>query len=173
MKLWNKSVFVILVAFLKTFQLALLPLLLVVMFLRFSWLKLIHIPQVNIGAIGYICFLSKHPLVYFMTSSWISCLIYFVNLLCVHVSLWITMSTLETYIHESVNPSPWYPFYLFLFMHSYLVIVGLKLFLISILSLSWLCSKWYRGSEDSMFMHIVFKCKHYKLCTNLGELPYF
>ena len=53
--------------------------------------------------------LSKHPLVYFMTSSWISCLIYFINLLCVHVSLWITLSTLETYIHESVNPSPWYP----------------------------------------------------------------
>jgi hypothetical protein len=140
--------------------------------------------------------LSKHPLVYFMTSSWISCLIYFINLLCVHVSLWITLSTLETYIHESVNPSPWYPcslptiflsltlvvlvkkiyeclVYLFFFMHSYLAIVGLKLFLISIFSLSWLCSKWYRGSEDSMFVHIVFKCKHYKLCTNLGELPYF
>ena len=50
--------------------------------------------------------LSKHPLVYFMTSSWISCLIYFINLLCVHVSLWIILSTLETHIHESVNISP-------------------------------------------------------------------
>ena len=116
--------------------------------------------------------LSKHPSVYFMTSYWISCLIYFINLLCVHVSLWITLSTLETYIHESVNPSPWYPcslptiflvkkiyeclVYLFFFMHSYLVIVGLKLFLISIFSLSWLWSKWYRGSEDFMFVHIVF-----------------
>ena len=53
--------------------------------------------------------LSKHPLVYFMTSSWISCLIYFINLLCVHVSLWIILSTLQTHIHESVNLSPWYP----------------------------------------------------------------
>ncbi len=141
--------------------------------------------------------LSKHPLVYFMTSSWISCLIYFINLLCVHVSLWIILSTLETHIHESVNLSPWYPcslptiffillnlvvlvkkiyeclVYLFFFMHSYLVIVGLKLFLIRIFSSSWLCSKWYRGSEDSMFVHIVFKCNYSNLCMNLGELSYF
>ena len=42
-----------------------------------------------------------------MTSFRISCL--FFSLLGVHVSLWTTMSTLETYIHERVNPSPWYP----------------------------------------------------------------
>ena len=82
MKLRNKSIFMILVAFLKTFQLALLPLLLVVMFLRFSQLKFIHIPLVKIGAIGYICFLSKHPLVYFMTSSWISYLIFLTSCVC-------------------------------------------------------------------------------------------
>jgi uncharacterized protein (DUF983 family) len=36
-----------------------------------------------------------------------------------------------------------------------------------------LCPKCYRGSEDSMFVHIVFKCNYSNLCMNLGELPYF
>jgi hypothetical protein len=36
-----------------------------------------------------------------------------------------------------------------------------------------MCFKWYRGSDDSMFMHFIFKFKNYNWCTNLGELPYF
>jgi hypothetical protein len=66
------------------------------------------------------------------------------------------------------------------FSHSYLVnLFGLNLTLISVLILLYsfvlmFCFKWYRGSEDSMFVHIVFKCnKNSNLCMDLGELPYF
>ena len=120
--------------------------------------------------------------------------------------LLIMLVHLETYIHESVNLSPWYPrslptiflivlissgvgknlmyeclvYFYCIFLHSYLMngfwtqvcldkridSYQYSLYLV-------LCSKWYRGSEDSMFVHIVFKCKNSKLCMNLGELPYF
>jgi hypothetical protein len=66
------------------------------------------------------------------------------------------------------------------FLHSYLInLFGLKFTLISVLILLYSLVlmyrfKWYRGSEDSMFVHIVFKCnKNSNLCMNLGELPYF
>ena len=88
--------------------------------------------------------LSKHPLVYFMTSSWIPCLIYFINLLCVHVSLWIILSTLETYIHERVNPSPWYPLSLPTIFSILLVSMGLVRI--------WFMSAW--------FSFIAYLCTH-------------
>jgi hypothetical protein len=66
-------------------------------------------------------------------------------------------------------------FYCF-FLHSYLVnLFGLNFTLISILILLYsfvlmFCFKWYRGSEDSIFVHIVFKCnKNSNLCMNLGS----
>ena len=36
-----------------------------------------------------------------------------------------------------------------------------------------LCFKWFWGSEDAMFVHLVFKCNHSNRCINLGELSYF
>ena len=89
MKLRNKSIFVMLVAFIKTFQLALLPLLLAVMFLRFYLVEVHSYTISEKWSHRLYMLLSKHPLVYVITSSWISYLIYFVNFLCVHVSLWI------------------------------------------------------------------------------------
>ena len=35
------------------------------------------------------------------------------------------------------------------------------------------CLKWFWGSEDAMFMHLVFKCNYSNRCINLGELSYF
>ena len=51
------------------------------------------------------------------------------------------------------------------------------LFFICILLSLWihlfLCFRGYRRSEDSMFVHLVFKYNNSKLCTNIGELLYF
>jgi hypothetical protein len=114
------------------------------------------------------------------------------NLLCVHVSLWISHHGvhLETYIHKSVHLLSWYPRSLptIPLIHLVFSCVGknliyeclvyfnwilLNLYLLNAFGLKFVSSKCYRGSEDSMFVHIIFKYKYYTLCMNLGELPYF
>jgi hypothetical protein len=116
---------------------------------------------------------------------------------------------LETYIHESVNLSPWYPcsltpiflcllvfggvdknlIYECLFIFKLVLctciswlIFGLKFVLMSVLVLIntlflMYVSKWYWGSEDSMFVHIVFKCKnsfvHEPWGASLFHLEYY
>ena len=61
-----------------------------------------------------------------------------------HVSLWTTMSTLETYIHERVNPSPWYPLSLPTIFSILLVSMGLVRI--------WSMSAW--------FSFIAYLCTH-------------
>src|SRR5664279_5175110 len=46
------------------------------------------------------------------------------------------------------------------------------LFLIYSLLHLLLCFKTLWGSDDSIFVHFVFKCKNSKWCINIGELLY-
>jgi hypothetical protein len=143
------------------------------------------------GSIGYIYAFKQEPFFWHILWLHLGYHVFFIlyNLLCVHVSLWISHYGvhLETYIHKSSHLLSWYPRSLPIIPLIHLVFgcvvknliyeclvyfnwILLHLYLLNAFGLKSVSSKCYRGSEDSIFVHIILNTNIILYAQTLGSV---